>query len=65
MKTLIHIKEPHLTQRDLERVASPDEAESLPLRCHEEDCFVHGSELGGATDDDSVPPANPSTSVKK
>lgn len=65
MKTLIHIKETHLTQRDLERVASPDEAESLPLRCHEEDCFVHGSELGVVTNEESVPPVNPSTSVKK
>ena len=35
----------HLTQADLDRVASPEEAELLNMRCHQEDCFVHGSEL--------------------
>lgn len=65
MKTLIHITEIHLTQVDLDRVATPEEAESLPLRCHEEDCFVHGSELGVVTAGNPTLPANPSTSVKK
>jgi len=46
MKTQPIIPEPHhLTQADLDRVAAPEEVASLTLRCHQEDCFVHGSEL--------------------
>ena len=45
MKTQTIASEPHLTQADLDRVASPEEAELLNMRCHQEDCFVHGSEL--------------------
>lgn len=37
---------PHLTQADLDRTVLPEEAARLPLRCHGDDCFVHGSELG-------------------
>ena len=37
---------PHLTRTDLERVTNLEEAESLHLRCHEEDCFVHDNEMG-------------------
>lgn len=38
--------QPHLTRTDLERVTSLEEAETLHLRCHEEDCFVSDNELG-------------------
>lgn len=68
MKTQTQIHEnpgPHLTQADLDRVASPDEAESLPLRCHEADCFVHSSELGVATAGNPTLSKNPATIVNK
>jgi len=45
MKTQPITPAPHLTQADLDRVASPEEAASLSLRCHQEDWFVHSSEL--------------------
>ncbi|MBK1829467.1 hypothetical protein JIN77_01915 [Verrucomicrobiaceae bacterium R5-34] len=45
---------PHLTQSDLDRVVSADEAQSIPMLCHEADCFIHGSELGIMMDPESV-----------
>lgn len=55
----------HLTQADLDRVASHEEAESLPLLCHQEDCFVHGSELGVLPTQETAILGNPSNTLKK
>lgn len=65
MKTQPEKEGTHLTQADLDRVASPEEAGSLPLLCHQEDCFVHGSELGVLPTQEAAIPANPSNPVKK
>jgi hypothetical protein len=64
MKTIAKNSEAHLTQADLDRIATPDELISLPLRCHQEDCFVHGSELGTLPAQDTDASSNPSTPTK-
>ncbi len=55
----------HLTQADLDRVASQDEARSIPMLCDEEDCFIHGSELGVVFEEETTPSANPAPPVEQ
>jgi len=45
MKTPSTLPEYHLTQQDLDRVTGPEQTDSLPMRCHQEDCFIYSSEL--------------------
>lgn len=35
----------HLNRDDMERIMAVVNYTAVPLRCHEEDCFVEGSEL--------------------